>query len=842
MSRSIELLAVDDRHPELLRLGGVEQHAFHSAFPGADPRRACRRRRSRTAARSRGVERYRRRTRAKTTAPAAVAAGGREQVREGMVRSASGVGLGSGGASAALVVSACASCMRSSGRAPAAVGRPREHRERDRGSRGRKSRLVRRAMRRFEPAASRVRRLRSSFTIATFPGRNARTVEGFNRRPVHARMPRPSLPRSAAPSPGRSGARHPPMTECAAIRQRSRLRIAPWPSVLQATIIKQMNELSKDAVNWLAVGEDGDGPARRQFPGQDSERRPEEPHLPDPAQRRGAGEQAAGSGRTRGLPSGDRRPGPADRASAPRGKPGAGRIAPRSRCPPILFEDDALIALDKPAGPRGPRRQRHRVRRDRAAARGAARGADSSSSSIGSIATRRACCSSPRSARRSTGLHAQLRDGAIDKRYDVLVRGRWRDAMRARRAAAAQASRPSDGERRVRVDDDGRLARDRSFAGAQVWPRARSAAGAARGGARDRAHAPDPRASHASRISAGRRRQVRRLRVEQGARAARAEADVPARARASASRIRSTAASWSSRRRCRRDSPRYVARLDAACRWLIALTFAPRRYPAASSSTGTARSPIRRRSSPARCSSACRDLGEPVPDESTARFVIGLGLADALRHVAPALPRERHPELAARYRQHYLAREDDDSAVRRRARDAGRSWTRRATCSASRPARRARASTARSAQQGVRALLRRDALRRRGLPEAASRHAAAPDGSSSASSPRETLMIGDTTHDLELARNAGVDALAVAYGAHEPEGLARQRPLATVHSIAELRAWLARTRVRLKLQACRSAMHALHRSPKTASRRTSLRKQPYWPSLTTIATVNCRAP
>jgi hypothetical protein len=43
--------------------------------------------------------------------------------------------------------------------------------------------LVRRAMRRFDPAASRVRRLRSSFTIATFPGRNARTVSGYNRRP-----------------------------------------------------------------------------------------------------------------------------------------------------------------------------------------------------------------------------------------------------------------------------------------------------------------------------------------------------------------------------------------------------------------------------------------------------------------------------------------------------------------------------------------------------------------------------------------------------------------------------------------------------------------------------------
>ncbi len=56
--------------------------------------------------------------------------------------------------------------------------------------------------------------------------------------------------------------------------------------------------------------------------------------------------------------------------------------------------------------------------------------------------------------------------------------------------------------------------------------------------------------------------------------------------------------------------------------------------------------------------------------------------------------------------------------------------------------------------------------------------------------PRETLMIGDTTHDLELARNAGTAAVAVRWGAHAPAGLERLAPLATVHSIAELRTWL----------------------------------------------------
>ena len=54
---------------------------------------------------------------------------------------------------------------------------------------------------------------------------------------------------------------------------------------------------------------------------------------------------------------------------------------------------------------------------------------------------------------------------------------------------------------------------------------------------------------------------------------------------------------------------------------------------------------------------ACRDLELPPPDDVAARFVIGLGLADALRHVAPTLAAADYPRLSERYRQHYLSRE-----------------------------------------------------------------------------------------------------------------------------------------------------------------------------------------
>src|SRR5947209_4096207 len=56
---------------------------------------------------------------------------------------------------------------------------------------------------------------------------------------------------------------------------------------------------------------------------------------------------------------------------------------------------------------------------------------------------------------------------------------------------------------------------------------------------------------------------------------------------------------------------------------------------------------------------ACRDMGEPVPDDARARHVIGLGLSDALAYVAPGLAPDRHRDLAGRYRQHYLARDPE---------------------------------------------------------------------------------------------------------------------------------------------------------------------------------------
>jgi phosphoglycolate phosphatase len=56
--------------------------------------------------------------------------------------------------------------------------------------------------------------------------------------------------------------------------------------------------------------------------------------------------------------------------------------------------------------------------------------------------------------------------------------------------------------------------------------------------------------------------------------------------------------------------------------------------------------------------------------------------------------------------------------------------------------------------------------------------------------PGRTLMIGDTTHDLQMALNAGCPSVGVSYGAHPPGEFEALSPLFIAHSVADLHRWL----------------------------------------------------
>ena len=187
---------------------------------------------------------------------------------------------------------------------------------------------------------------------------------------------------------------------------------------------------------------------------------------------------------------------------------------------------------------------------------------------------------------------------------------------------------------------------------------------------------------------------------------------------------------------------------------------------------------------------ACGDLGVAVPSDHDASYVIGMGLAEALQHAAPTLPRERYRDLADRYRHHYFARQHEIvffdgtlemlNALKARNHLLG-------------------VATGKS-RRGLDDALNGSALK--GLFDAtrtADETASKPDPrmllelmAEFGVLPERTLMIGDTTHDLLLASNAGTASVGVGYGAHNHESFAEFAPRHVAHSVADLNDWLAR--------------------------------------------------
>ena len=185
---------------------------------------------------------------------------------------------------------------------------------------------------------------------------------------------------------------------------------------------------------------------------------------------------------------------------------------------------------------------------------------------------------------------------------------------------------------------------------------------------------------------------------------------------------------------------------------------------------------------------ACRDLGVAIPDEASARHVIGLGLDDALGHVAPAVPPARYPELSARYRHHFLSR-DAQIPLFDGVREMLVELEERGFLLAIATGKSRGGLTRALAQQGIAGHFVATRCADEGFakphPEMLL-HLFARTGVG----PEETVMVGDTTHDLELARNAGVAALAVSYGAHPRAGLAQYAPRALLDSPQALHRWL----------------------------------------------------
>lgn len=185
---------------------------------------------------------------------------------------------------------------------------------------------------------------------------------------------------------------------------------------------------------------------------------------------------------------------------------------------------------------------------------------------------------------------------------------------------------------------------------------------------------------------------------------------------------------------------------------------------------------------------AARDLGIPEPSDERAQHIIGLGLIDALRHALPDLPAERYQDVALRYRQHYLSRDQDlllfdgaEALIDELA--AADHYLAVATGKTRKGLDRAFAVSG----LGPRFHASRCADECHSKPHPQMLEELMDEFGVE---PEATLMVGDTTHDLLMARNAGVAALGVAYGAHPRAALEAEDPIYCAANVAELAAWL----------------------------------------------------
>ncbi len=185
---------------------------------------------------------------------------------------------------------------------------------------------------------------------------------------------------------------------------------------------------------------------------------------------------------------------------------------------------------------------------------------------------------------------------------------------------------------------------------------------------------------------------------------------------------------------------------------------------------------------------ACGDVGLPIPPDRDARWVIGLSLESALYRCVPTLTADQYPLFIERYRHHFLARDPGiklfdgipDLLATLKARQVALG-----------------VATGKSRKGLDRVLQNMQLHAHFHVTRCADESCSKPDPAMLLEimeelqlDPDRVLMVGDTTHDVQMATAAGVDSMAVTYGAHDPDTLLQAAPTIMVGSVTEMRSWL----------------------------------------------------
>ena len=186
------------------------------------------------------------------------------------------------------------------------------------------------------------------------------------------------------------------------------------------------------------------------------------------------------------------------------------------------------------------------------------------------------------------------------------------------------------------------------------------------------------------------------------------------------------------------------------------------------------------------------DLGLDRHSDSRIRTVIGLGLRETFEELFPEIDDAMRQKVVERYRHHWFAGFRDASiaiegAAKTLERLAEREYWLAVATGKGRP----------GLERDLDATdMRRFFLATRTAHDAPSK----PNPQMLLEildelgvAPQDTLMIGDTTYDLDMAAAAGCASVGVLTGGHDRSTLLRSGPLTCLESVVELPGWLEKS-------------------------------------------------
>lgn len=185
---------------------------------------------------------------------------------------------------------------------------------------------------------------------------------------------------------------------------------------------------------------------------------------------------------------------------------------------------------------------------------------------------------------------------------------------------------------------------------------------------------------------------------------------------------------------------------------------------------------------------AVADVGVEYPGDDEVRNIIGLGLKESLDVLMPYEDESVRHQLVERYRVHFLDKDDTEMPLFEGV-EPGLDTLRESGY-------RLAIATGK-ARQGLARVLDETGLVDRFEATRCSDEAVSKPHprmvhdilAETGVTPDKCIVVGDTIYDIQMARNAESDALAVCYGVHERERLLAERPLDCVADFAAVVTW-----------------------------------------------------